>query len=89
MDIGGMIMKSLGIDNPEQMKADMIATAQDAIRQFQELQTTVKEVHAQNIRILSILKPDTETSDELIADPHLEPQEFDSASVKLIESSAV
>lgn len=89
MDIGGMLMKSLGIDNPEQMKADMMATAQDAIRQFQELQQTVKDVHAQNVRILAILKPDADTSDELIADPHLEPQEFDNASVKLIESNAV
>lgn len=89
MDIGGMIMKSLGIDNPEQMKADMMATAQDAIRQFQELQTTVKEVHAQNIRILSILKPEPETSETLEQDPNLNGQLFDAASVKLIESSAV
>lgn len=89
MDIAGMLLKSLGIDNPEQMKADAMATASDAIRQFQELRHDVKIVMAQNTRILALLNAEPETSSELEADPHLTAQEFESASMKLIESNAV
>lgn len=95
MDIAGMLLKSLGIDNPEQMKADAMATCQDAIAQFQMLQNKVSsiaidayEIRNQNMRIMAMLENAgmsvPANAENLEVDPSLSPQEFESASVKLI-----
>src|ERR1700744_3382714 len=99
MDIAGMLLKAVGIDDIEEFKASAVATVKEAIEKFEKLDTNIEKIVAQNNfameqnrRILAMLQnegfSEGENDPALEADPELSPQQFESASVKLIENHA-